>query len=145
MASFLEIAALVIASAFAGAAFYINAAEHPARMTLPIGAAIAQWKPAYKRGYAMQATLAMVGSLAAFGAAYLSGDWRWWLGGALLLANWPYTLIVIMPVNKKLMQTSPDSADDATRTQLQHWNSLHAGRTLLGAAAASIMIWTVLS
>jgi hypothetical protein len=141
----LEVAALVLAVAFASAAVYVSTVEHPARISLPVSAALSQWKPAYKRGAIMQASLAALGSLAAFGAGYLSGDWRWWVAGAALLANWPYTLIVIKPVNDRLLQTPPESADEATHTLLRRWSNLHATRTLLGAAAAVIMIWTVLT
>jgi hypothetical protein len=145
MGWFLEVAALVIASAFASAAIYVSTVEHPARMRLPVAATLTQWQPSYKRGAVMQASLAAIGSFAAFGAGYLSGDWRWWLAGAVLLANWPYTLIVIKPVNDRLLATKPESADDATRALLQRWSNLHATRTLLGAASALLMIWIVLT
>jgi hypothetical protein len=145
MGWFLEVGALVLATAFASAAIYVSTVEHVARMRLPIAAALTQWQPAYKRGAVMQAGLAALGSLAAFGAGYLSGDWRWWFSGAVLLANWPYTLMVIKPVNDRLLETAPESADETTRALLQRWGSLHATRTLLGSVAALIMIWTVLT
>ena len=39
--------ALITAAIFAGAAIYVSAVEHPARMTLDDRSALAQWKPAY--------------------------------------------------------------------------------------------------
>ena len=42
--------ALVAASVFTGAAFYVNDAEQPARLGLDDRSLLAEWKPAYKRG-----------------------------------------------------------------------------------------------
>jgi hypothetical protein len=59
------------------------------------------------------------------------------LAGALvLLANWPRTFIVMMPINKRLMATPGDHASSETRTLLQKWYYLHGVRTLLGFLSA---------
>ena len=70
--------ALIAAAIFTGAAFYINFAEQPARLALDDHSLLAQWKPAYKRGYAMQAPLAVTG--------FLLGAISWWPTGKLSFA-----------------------------------------------------------
>ena len=102
--------ALIVAAAFAGAAIYINVAEHPARMQLDDRSALIEWKPAYARGFAMQATLAIVGFLLGTLAWWRSGVLAWLLGALVLVANWPFTLLAIMPTNLRLMATDPARA-----------------------------------
>ncbi len=133
--------ALTIAAVFTGAAIYINIAEQPARLQLDNRSLLAEWKVAYKRGYMMQASLAIVGGL--FGlAAYLSTlDWRWLLGAIVLFANWPYTIYVIMPTSRLLMDTPPEAATAETRRMLERWGALHAGRSALGLVATLIFLW----
>ncbi len=127
--------ALVVAALFTGAAFYINFAEQPARLHLDDKALLTEWKPAYKRGFVMQATLAIAGFLLGATAWWLTGKLAFLAGAVLMLANWPWTLFAIMPTNKILMATDPAKAGPETRALIVKWNGLHFVRTMLGALA----------
>lgn len=135
---------LMAASVFAGAAAYINLVEQPARLLLPPAPLLTQWKTSYKRGYAMQAPLAAIGFLLGLAAFLHTGAALYAIAGVLMLANWPWTLLGILPLNKRLMALDPAAATPETTDSIRHWAHLHAVRTVLGSAAAGAFLWAIL-
>jgi hypothetical protein len=134
--------ALVTAALFAGAAFYVNFAEQPARLVLDDRAALLQWRRSYARAAQMQASLAMLGFLLGLAAWWWEGRAILLLAGAIaMLAPWPYTLLVIKPVNDRLNATPPEQAGAETRSLIERWGRLHAGRTALGVLATVLFLW----
>lgn len=134
------LAALVLATLFAGAALYITLVEHPARLGLSDGPLLAQWQPSYKRALPIQAGLAVLGGLAGLLAWYQTRDWQWMAGALLLLANWPFTFFAIMPTNKRLLAARIEDAGAETRAMLLRWGRLHNVRSLLGTLSAMLYI-----
>jgi Domain of unknown function (DUF1772) len=135
-----QLLATLCAAIFAGAAIYINAVEHPARMSLGPATALAEWRPAYRRGTLMQAPLAIVGLLTAVAAWLAGGGIAWLVGGVLLGAVVPLTLVVIAPTNKQLMDSATDRDPARVRALLERWNRLHAVRSTLSLAALVIFL-----
>lgn len=135
--------ALVTAALFTGAAIYVNVAEQRARLKLDDRALLAEWKPSYAYGAVMQASLAMISGLLGLVTWWLTQDWRWMAGAVLMLANWPYTLLVIKPTNDRLNATPNDKAGAASRRLIETWGRLHAMRSTLGAAAALAYLWAL--
>lgn len=116
-----SLAALLSATLFAGAALYISLVEHPARLGLGDGPLLQQWQPSYKRALPIQSGLALMGGAAGLLAGDLTKDWLWVAGSVALLANWPFTLLVILPVNKRLMALDPHSTNFESRGLLIQW------------------------
>ncbi len=135
--------ALLTAALFAGAAIYINVAEHPARLALEARPMLAQWQRSYPRAAVMQASLALVSAILGGIAFWQSSDWRWLAGAVLIFANWPYTLVVIRPCNNTLQAVEAKDASAATSTLVEWWGLLHSGRSLLGTAATLAYLWAL--
>ncbi len=127
------------AALFAGGALYVSLVEHPARILTGPPMAVAQFRTSYPRGAWLQGGLAALGTLAAVGAWLAGARIAWLVAGALLGLVVPYTLVVILPTNKRLMDRAlaPDSPE--ARALLRRWTALHAVRTVLGLAAAAAM------
>ena len=136
--------AIIVAALFAGAAIYVNVAEQPARLALPDAAMLIQWQRSYVNAAKMQAGLALLGSVLGLAAFWTSGAWLWVLGALVLLSAWPFTLIVIKPVNDALDATESAAASTETRRLVERWGSLHAGRSAIGLAATLIYLLAAL-
>jgi len=133
--------ALIAAAAFTGAAIYVTVAEQPARLALGDEALLRQWQSSYPRASVMQASLALISALLGVAAYWSSGDWRWLAGAVLIFSNVPYTLLVILPTNKRLQASSPAAADAGTRRTIETWARLHLVRDALGLLATAAYLW----
>ena len=136
-----EIVATLACGVFAGAALYINLVEHPARLSCGVALAITEWKPSYERAAAMQVGLAVAGSVFALISWRNGKESLWLLGGALLFAVIPFTLIVILPTNKELQRDDLDVA--RAELLLRRWNGLHAVRSVLATVAFLIFLYAL--
>jgi uncharacterized membrane protein len=137
--------ALAVAAAFAGAAFYINAVEQPARLNLTDRALLEEWKIAYERGTIMQASLALIGFALGLAAWWIEHQPLALLGAVLILLPWPITVLVIMPTNNILEHTTESNAGAESRALIRKWGRLHALRTLASLAACAFFISAIAS
>ena len=128
---------------FAGAAVYVSLVEHPARMSCGTRLAITEFGPSYKRGAAMQGLLAGLGSLGGIVVWLMGASAMWLVGGLLLGSAIPFTLIVIFPTNKQLLDPSLDKDSELAGRLLRRWGKLHAVRTFAGVAAFLIFVYSM--
>jgi anthrone oxygenase-like protein len=135
----LELLALLFTTAFAAIAVYVAVVEHPARLAGETGAALAQWRPSYRRAAVMQVVLAVGGVVSAI-AAFVVERSVWALVGGLILGLViPFTLIVILGTNKQLMDSRRDGHTPGTRHLLESWGRLHWVRTGISLMALAIL------
>jgi hypothetical protein len=140
----IEFVAALAAALFAGAALYVNVAEHPSRMGLETRMAALQWAPSYKRATWLQAPLAILSLLCGVAVWLLGGDRGWLVAAVLIGAVVPFTFLIIMPINHRLLAPDRDLSSPETRELLALWGRLHAVRTLLSLASAVLYLWLIL-
>jgi hypothetical protein len=136
-----EFLATLCAGLFAGAAIYITFVEHPARLECGTELAATEFGPSYRRATRMQASLAAVGLLAALVAWAQGRGVGVLIGGLLLGVVIPFTLVVILPTNKRLLDPGLDRGSAEAALLLARWGRLHAVRSLLSASAFMVLLW----
>jgi hypothetical protein len=88
----------------------------------------------------MQATCAALGLLAS--SAWLAGASFWWLiAGVLLGSVIPFTLIAILPTNKRLLSPTLDRQSVEAEQLLERWGRLHAVRSILSGIALLLFLY----
>ena len=136
-----EYVAVLACGLFAGAAVYVSLVEHPARMECGVEIATAEFPPSYHRGTIMQVTLAAVCLLSSI-AAWLAGASFWWaIAGVLVGSVIPFTLIVILPTNKQLLNPALDRRSAQTGQLLARWGALHAVRSVVSVLALLLLLY----
>ncbi len=130
-----ELLATLTAGLFTGAALYITLVEHPARLSCGPVIAVTEFRPSYKPAAVMQATLALLGAVAAAARWVMGSALGWLIAGILLGAVIPFTLFVILPTNKRLLDRSLNLDSPETTILLTRWGRLHAVRTGLSLVA----------
>jgi hypothetical protein len=55
----------------------------------------------------------------------------------------PYTLLVILPTNKQLLDASLDRSSNHARELLVRWSYLHAVRTVVGLVVFVLFVYLI--
>jgi hypothetical protein len=130
-----DVALLLATGLCAGAAVYVSLVEHPARVAGGTALAVAEFRPSYRRGAVMRASLAALAAVAGI------GDWARGHGarplpaGLVMVFRIAFTLGVILPTNKRLMDPALDVSGAEAAALLVRWGRLHAVRTAAGLVA----------
>src|SRR5437899_679974 len=136
-----ESVSVLACALFTGAAVYVSLVEHPARMECGVELAATEFPPSYRRGTIMQVTLAAVCLLSSI-AAWLVGATFWWVvAGGLQVSVIPFTLIVILPTNKQLLNPALNKRSAQAGQLLARWGKLHAVRSALSALALLMFLY----
>jgi hypothetical protein len=130
MTLLLEWLATTSAGFFAGAALYVSIVEHPARMKAGVAVALAEFRPSYKRAAPVQVSAAAICLVSSVSVSLLTWERAWALGGLLVGAAIPFTLLAIMPTNRQLLDTTATLPENEAASLLARWGRLHWVRSI---------------
>lgn len=119
--------------------------------------ALSFWQQMFPRAAAMQGPLAFAASAAALGHFIAGTDTRnvrlgttgdarvgYLVGGMLMGAQLPYTLKVLMPLNRQmLLKDASAQASEWKAAKVRLWGHLHHARTAASVAAFGLMLYQV--
>ena len=148
MENVLKLLALLSSGMFAGASFYLTTVEQPARMSLGAAAALEEFRPSYKRAAPQQAVLAIVCFVCGVWlewltphlTQHLTQHWLWLLGGSLVGAVVPFTLLFLMSTNRLLLDAAKQLDMRTLESLLAKWARLHAVRTVLSLLGFLVLL-----
>ena len=132
--------ATLSAALFAGGALFVSVVEHPARMKAGVAVALAEFRPSYRRAAPWQASTAALSFLAGALGSFLTWQWLWAVGGLLVGATIPFTLVVILPVNRRLLDSSALLTEAEAASLFERWARLHWVRSALGTGGLIVLL-----
>jgi uncharacterized membrane protein len=96
--------------------------------------------PSYRRAAPVQVTLALVATIAGVLSWLVGGHVLWLIGALLIFSVIPFTLLVIMPINKRLLAPGLDTKSPTTGVLLAHWDRLHSVRSIASLIASCLFL-----
>jgi hypothetical protein len=132
--------ALAFAAAFAGASFYVNWVEQPARLKLDEEALLSEWGPSDSRGVSLLAAFALLAAIAGFIAYFELQDVRWAFGALIIIASWLYAYFLMAPLDNQIRSLRGGEVA-AAQALVRQWGIVESGLTAIGAAAVLMFLW----
>jgi hypothetical protein len=139
MEPLLKVIATLTAAFFAGGGLFVSVVLYPAIMT-DMSSAVVQFGRMYRHAAPWQGSNAIVCLLSAVTLSAMTGDWWWAIGGILVGASVPFTLLVMMPVNNRLLDEKAPPIPDKAVALLKHWGRLHWARNILSTLGLAVIL-----
>lgn len=137
-----QVLALFCTGAFFGVALAISLIQHPVVMDAGVGIAEKLFPGLYFKAAPIQVVFAMLGSVSGLMQWLLGSGLGWLAGTVLLFFVIPYTLLVIKPLNDRLLDDEHVLDEEQAGKLLKRWGKLHAVRTTCSGLAFLIFLLT---
>lgn len=131
MNELLIVSILLLMGAQFGIALTATVIVHPILLMAKKTTAIEVFKPFFDKTHIWVLILSIIVTLLALAYSILTENW-WWFGTSMLMhLNGPYTIVYMMPLNRRLMDPDVDPTSEQTANDIKKWGTLHLARTLL--------------
>jgi hypothetical protein len=134
----------------------VSMALVPRLLESPTPLLLRQWKSAYHSGKTYAPPFAALSSACYFYLYYKSKHNGYLTAGALTIGIVPYTLLVLMGTNKKLLAKAEEAktlgwkdelvevglGNETAHKLVDNWGILNLGRAVLLSSASVVAIWT---
>ncbi|MCP3928894.1 MAG: DUF1772 domain-containing protein [Bacteroidetes bacterium] len=134
MHDILVLVVLFVMGAQFGVALTATIVVHPILLLLKPSSAIEVFKPFFDKTHVIVLAMSIVVSLLALVVSIISGNWWWFIVTLFMHLNGPYTIFMMMPLNRRLMADEVDPESEQTKSDLKNWGYLHGVRTALNGA-----------
>ena len=139
----LEGVAVLASGLFAGVALYvalIARASWLRSMLSNVAVALGDFRFVFPRVMALQSLFVVVGTGCSIEWWLRSGTTAFLLGGALLGAVAPFTLLFVTPVYRQLLDPRTEGQPREAERHLIRWAWLHLARAILGIGAFGALV-----
>jgi len=139
----LEAVAVLASGLFAGVALYvalIARASWLRSIRLNASAALGDFRFVFPRVIALQSLLVVAGTVCSISWWLRSGATGFLVGGVLLGAVAPFTVLFVTPVYRQLLDPGTEGRPGEAERQLLRWAWLHLARAVLGFGAFGVLV-----
>jgi uncharacterized membrane protein len=127
----MQLLAVIIAGIITGGAWAYTLEIHPALMKARPSSSLDVFSPMFHHANKMQPLLGTVVAIVTLIVSFMTGNWYWFVTALIMQIIGPYTIIVLMPLNRRLMAEDADPNSPALLEDLRRWGGLHLVRTLI--------------
>ncbi|KAF8933984.1 hypothetical protein EDD21DRAFT_418677 [Dissophora ornata] len=144
---------------YAGTALSYNAIIMPALRKFSSSSSVAIWHETFTTAKNSQLSMIAASILGSAGLYYKTKNISYLYSAAIVATSIPYTLLTLLPINKKLFEIrhqntvngksnslkDSKSDDSVAEDLLRRWNRFHFGRTIMGFSAFFFALYGAIS
>lgn len=137
----LQLLAVFVAGIITGGAWAYTLEIHPALMKAQPTSSLDVFTPMFHHANRMQPLLGAVVAIVTLIISIMTGNWYWFIAALIMQVIGPYTIFVLMPINRRLMAEDADPKNPAIIADLKRWGGLHLVRTLINTVGFVLLCY----